>query len=75
LRVNSKVFWVKLAHVLPFLGSSSGAPTYQHRAYRHSGISAATAAEVQKIADEHLWSFSKTLGVLIEKALQAKVLK
>jgi hypothetical protein len=38
-------------------------------------LSAATAAEVQKIAEEHLWSFSKTLGVLVEKAIQAKVLK
>jgi hypothetical protein len=38
-------------------------------------ISLAAAAEVQKIAEAHLWSFSKTLGVLIEKAIQAKVLK
>jgi len=38
-------------------------------------LRAETAAEVQKIAERHLWSFSKTLGVLIEKALEAKVLK
>ena len=34
-----------------------------------------TAAEVQKIAEARLWSFSKTLGVLIEKAIATKVLK
>ena len=37
-------------------------------------LRAETAAEVQKIA-ARLWSFSKTLGVLIEKAVAAKVLK
>jgi len=40
-----------------------------------SRLNAATVAEVQKIAEARLWSFSKTLGVLIEKALAAKVLK
>ena len=38
-------------------------------------LRAETAAEVQKIAEARLWSFSKTLGVLIEKAVAAKVLK
>ena len=38
-------------------------------------LRAETAAEVQKIAEACLWSFSKTLGVLIEKAVAAKVLK
>jgi hypothetical protein len=38
-------------------------------------LRADTAAEVQRIAEGHLWSFSKTLGVLIEKAIAAKVLK
>jgi hypothetical protein len=38
-------------------------------------LTLADAAEVEKIAEAHLWSFSKTLGVLIEKALQAKVLR
>ncbi|MGH6846610.1 MAG: hypothetical protein ACREC0_03965 [Methylocella sp.] len=38
-------------------------------------LSNETAAKVTKIAEERLWTFSKTLGVLIEKALDAKVLK
>ena len=38
-------------------------------------LRAETAAEVQKIAEACLWSFSKTLGVLIKKAVAAKVLK
>jgi hypothetical protein len=33
------------------------------------------SAEVQKIAEARLWTFSKTLGVLIERAIAAKVLK
>jgi hypothetical protein len=36
---------------------------------------AATAAEVQKIAEARLWTLSKTLGLLVEKAISAKVLK
>jgi hypothetical protein len=38
-------------------------------------LTAATAADVQKIAEARLWSFSKTLGILIEKAIAAKVMK
>jgi hypothetical protein len=38
-------------------------------------LSNETAANVEGIAKTHLWSFSKTLGILIEKALDAKVLK
>lgn len=38
-------------------------------------LSAETAAEVQKIAEARLWTFSKTLGVLIDRAIAAKVLK
>jgi hypothetical protein len=38
-------------------------------------LSNATAAKVAKIAEERVWTFSKTLGILIEKALDAKVLK
>jgi hypothetical protein len=33
------------------------------------------SAEVQKIAEARLWTFSKTLGILIERAIAAKVLK
>jgi hypothetical protein len=38
-------------------------------------LSTMTAAEVQKIAEARLWTFSKTLGILIERAIAAKVLK
>jgi hypothetical protein len=38
-------------------------------------LSNETAAKVTKIAGERAWTFSKTLGILIEKALDAKVLK
>ncbi len=38
-------------------------------------LSNETAAKVEEIATARLWSFSKTLGILIEKALDAKVLK
>ena|SRR5664279_4504799 len=38
-------------------------------------LSNETAAKVEEVATARLWSFSKTLGVLIEKAIEAKVLK
>jgi predicted transcriptional regulator len=38
-------------------------------------LTAATTAEVQKIAEARQWSFSKTLGILIDKAIAAKVMK
>jgi predicted transcriptional regulator len=38
-------------------------------------LSAEIADEVARLAAERRWSFSKTLGVLVELAIAAKVLK
>ncbi|MEJ0096207.1 MAG: hypothetical protein WDN46_23165 [Methylocella sp.] len=38
-------------------------------------LSADISAKVEEIAKARLWSFSKTLAVLVERAIEAKVLK